>query len=100
MPLQKQLKLHPKNEVSILSCQKKNEKDSKTSEAYCTTISSSIAKHRCFFDRKRSNTFFKHRMLHKSTWYNNDGRTQKVFDYIREICYIHNEKYVQNYMTD
>lgn len=79
----------------------------------------SIAKHRCFFDGKKiitdpecndngdrlksfcrsnllhmSNTFFKHRMLHRYTWYSNDGITRKVIDYILV------EKYVQNYMTD
>lgn len=79
----------------------------------------SISKHRCFFDGKKiitdpecndngdrlksfcrsnllhiSSTFFKHRMLHRYTWYSNNGVTRKVLDYILV------EKYVQSYMTD
>ena len=78
-----------------------------------------ITKLRCFYDGKKiitdsdsndngnrlksfcqshqlsmSNTFFKHRMLHKYTWYSNDGRTRKIIDYILV------EKYVQRYMTN
>ena len=39
-------------------------------------------------------TFFKHRMLHRYTWYSNDKRTKKVLDYVLA------EKYIQNYTTD
>ena len=79
----------------------------------------SIAKHRCFFDGKKviqdpecsdngthlktfcqnhelciSSTYFKHRMLHRYTWYSNDGKTRKINDYILA------EQYVQQYLTD
>ena len=39
-------------------------------------------------------TFFKHRLLHRNTWYSNDKRTKKVIDYILA------EKYVQQFTTD
>ena len=41
-----------------------------------------------------SSTFFKHRKLHRYTWYCNDGQTRKILDYILA------EKYVQQYITD
>ena len=41
-----------------------------------------------------SNTHFKHRMLHRYTWYSNDGKTRKIIDYILA------EEYVQQYMTN
>ena len=41
-----------------------------------------------------SATFFKHRMLHRYTWYSNDGRTRKILDYVLT------EKYVQQHITD
>ena len=79
----------------------------------------SVSGKRCFFDGKKivvdnscndngnrlklfcrthelciSNTFFKHRMIHRYTWYSNDGRTRKIIDYILT------EPFVQKYMTD
>ena len=79
----------------------------------------SIAKRRCFFngtnvirdfecsdngDRLKnffrsqqlsiSSTFFKHRMLHRYTWYSNDGKTRKIIDYVLA------EQSVQRYITD
>ena len=41
-----------------------------------------------------SSTFFKHRMLHRYTWYSPDKKTRKVNDYTLT------EKYVQQYVTD
>ena len=41
-----------------------------------------------------SSTFFKHRLLHRYTWYSNDKKTRKILDYILS------EKYIQNYMVD
>ena len=41
-----------------------------------------------------SSTFFKHRKVHRYTWYSNDGKTRKVIDYVLA------EKFVQQYMTD
>lgn len=79
----------------------------------------SISQRRCFFDGKKiltdpscndngnrlksfcrtnelcvSNSFYKHRMIHRYTWYSNDGKTRKVLDYILT------EPYVQKYMTN
>ena len=79
----------------------------------------SISKKRCFFGGKKvitdaicndngnrlklfcrinelcmANTFFKHRMIHRYTWYSNDGKTSKILDYILT------EPFVQNYMTN
>ena len=39
-------------------------------------------------------TFFKHRRLHRYTWYSNDGRTRKVIDNVLA------ERYEQQYITD
>ena len=36
----------------------------------------------------------KHRMLHRYTWYSNDGKTRKILDY--ELT----ENYVQQYISD
>ena len=41
-----------------------------------------------------SSSFFKHRMLHRYTWYSNDGKTRKILDYVLV------ETYVQQYVTD
>jgi hypothetical protein len=41
-----------------------------------------------------ASTFFKHRMLHRYTWYSNDGKTRKILDYVLA------EKYLQKYITD
>ena len=82
-------------------------------------VTTHIAKLRCFYDGKKivtdsdyndngsrpksfcrshqlsmSKTFFKHRMLHKYTWYSNDGKTRKIIDYILV------EKYIHQYMTN
>ena len=79
----------------------------------------SIAKYRCSYDGKNiiqdsdcndngdrlksfcrshqlsiSSTFFKHRLLHRYTWYSNDGKTRKIIDYVLV------ESYVQQYVTD
>ena len=41
-----------------------------------------------------SSTFFKHKLLHRYTWYSNDRKTKKILDYI--LC----EQYLQQYMTN
>ena len=41
-----------------------------------------------------SSTFFKHKLLHRYTWYSNGKRTKKILDYI--LC----EQYIQQYITD
>ena len=41
-----------------------------------------------------SSTFFKHRLLHRNTWYSNDKKTRKIIDYIIT------ESYIQQYMID
>lgn len=52
-------------------------------------------KHYCRFqDLSISSSFFKHRLLHRYTWYSNDKKTRKILDYILT------ESYVQRYMTD
>ena len=77
-----------------------------------------IASKRCYFDGKKfvhhnsnnngerlinfcrsnklniSNTFFKHRRIHRITWYSNDGKTCKILDYVLA------EKFVQQYITN
>ena len=78
-----------------------------------------ISQKRCFFDGKKfitddscndngnrlksfcrnhqlciSNTFFKHRMIHRYTWYSNDGKTRKIIDYILT------KPFVQKYMLN
>ena len=83
-----------------------------------SNATTSIAKHRCFFDGKKviqvpecsdnrthlktfypnhelyiSSTYFKHRRLHRYTWYSNDGKPRKINDYILV------EQYVQQYLT-
>jgi len=40
-----------------------------------------------------SNTYFKHRITHKYTWYSNNGKTRK-------IDFILTEPFVQKYMTN
>ena len=41
-----------------------------------------------------SSTFFKHKLLHRYTWYSNDKKTKKILDYI--LC----EQYLQQYITN
>lgn len=41
-----------------------------------------------------SSTFFKHKLLHRYTWYSNDRKTKKILDYV--LC----EQYLQQYMTN
>ena len=97
----------------------KTQKKQKVIVAGDFNATTSISHKRCFFDGKKiitdplcndngnrlktfcrihelciSNTFYKHRMIHRDTWYSNDAKTHKVYGYI------HTEPYVQKYMTN
>ena len=111
---QKQLFYSSLNKATVKT--KKHQKLIAIGDFNATT---SIAERRCYFDGIKiiedhqyndngyrlkqfcrnkqlciASTFFKHRILHRYTWYSNDGKARKILDYVLA------ERYVQQYITD
>ena len=111
---QKQLFYTSLNKATVKT--EKHQKILVTGDFNATT---SVAERRCYFDDSKiiedplcndngrrlkqfcrnkqlciASTFFKHQLLHRYTWYSNDGKTRKILDYVLT------ESYVQQYISD